>query len=139
MKSESIWDFVELMQRLKTEPELLDSGQFPPEFVTIVRPLIQTGVAKAQTIDDLMTEIQSLYQELNQFSPGIMAEDRETYTQYLKLKASLISKIVELKERTMNLRSIKVFQDRVLLAVDKVMNAEQRTEFMKVLDLKGAE
>lgn len=136
MKNESIWDFVELMQRLKTEPELLDTDQFPPEFRALVKPLLQSTAAKAQTIDDLMTEIQSLYNELNQFSPGILEADRETYTQYLKLKTSLIGKIVELKERTMNLRSIKVFQDRVLAAVDKVLGAEQRTEFMQILGVQ---
>lgn len=136
MKTESIWDFVELMQRLKTEPELLDTDQFPPEFRSLVKPLLQSNSAKAQTIDDLMTEINSLYQELNNFSPGIAENDRETYTQYLKLKASLIGKIVELKERTMNLRSIKVFQDRVLAAVDKVLTAENRTEFMALLGVE---
>jgi len=133
MKTESIWDFVQLMQRLTTEPELLDTDQFPPEFRALVKPLLQTTVAKAQTIDDLMTEIQSLYNELNQFSPGILEADRETYTQYLKLKTSLIGKIVELKERTMNLRTVKTFQDRVLAAVDKVLTSEQRTEFMNIL------
>lgn len=133
MKTESIWDFVELMERLKLEPELLNTDQFPPEFVSIVRPLIQTTAAKSQTIDDLQGEIQTLYNELNQFSPGLATDDRETYTQYLKLKASLIGKLVELKERTMNLRTLKSFQDKVLLAVDKVMTAEQRTEFMEVL------
>lgn len=136
MKSESIWDFVELMERLKREPEFLDTDQFPPEFRTIVKPLLQVGAAKSQTIDDLQTEIQNLYTELNQFSPGIASEDRETYTQYLKLKAGLISKIVELKERTINLRNIKNFESRVLLAIDKVLTVEQRTEFMK--DLGGA-
>lgn len=136
MKTESMWDMVEFVQRLKKEPDLLETGGYPPEFVAIVRPLVQTAAVKSQTIEDVMTEIQNLYQELNQFSPGIMAEDRETYTQYLKLKASLISKIVELKERSMNLRTIKTFQDRVLLAVDKVLTVEQRTEFMQELGVK---
>lgn len=134
MKTESIWDFVEFVEKAKAQPELLESDQLPPEFVNLVRPLIQSQGAKAQTIDDLMTEIQTLYNELNQFSPGIMSEDRETYTQYLKLKASLIAKIVELKERTLNMRTIKSFQDRALLAIDKVLTADQRTEFMKTLE-----
>lgn len=135
MDKESIWNFLEFIERVKANPDLLNDNQLPPEFVQTVRPLIAVGKATGQTIEDLATEIQSLYEELNAFKPIFSAteEDREGQQQYLKLKASLIGKLVDLKERTMNLRTMKSFQDKILLAVDKVMTAEQRTEFMKVL------
>lgn len=135
MTKESIWDFLEFIERVKANPDLLNSDQYPPEFVQVVKPMVATGKASGQSIEDLATEIQSLYEELNAFKPVFSAtdEDREGQQQYLKLKASLIGKLVDLKERTMNLRTLKTFQDKVLLAVDKVMSAEQRTEFMKVL------
>jgi len=135
MKSESIWDFLEFVEKVKLQPELLESDQLPPEFVRAIKPLIQVKKATNQTIEDLATEIQQLYTELNEFKPLFTGgeEDRDAQQQYLKLKAALISKLVDLKERTVNLRTLKSFQDKVLLAVDKVMDAEQRTEFMKVL------
>lgn len=135
MNKESIWDFMEFMERVKANPDLLDSDQYPPEFVKMIKPLIAVGKARTQTIEDLETEILSLYAELNEFRPvfGVSDEDREGQQQYIKLKASLIGKVVDLKERTLNLRTLKSFQDKVLLAVDKVMSPEQRTDFMKVL------
>jgi hypothetical protein len=99
----------------------------------LVKPLIQTDNAKGKDINDLETEISDLYKEVNEFKPGSLDDDRDAQQQYLKLKAALIGKLVDLKERTWNLRTLKNFQDRVLLAIDKVMSAEQRTEFMKIL------
>lgn len=133
MNKETLWDFVEFVERAKKDPNLLEDISLPPEFVKLVRPIIYVDQAKAKDINDLETEITELYKEVNDFKPSTLDEDREAQQQYLKLKAGLISKIVDLKERTMNLRTLKNFQDRVLLAVDKVMTAEQRTEFMKIL------
>ena len=133
MKTETVWDFVEFVERAKKDPNLLEDISLPPEFVKLVRPLIQAEAGKAKDITDLETEISDLYREVNDFKPGTLDDDRDAQQQYLKLKAGLISKLVDLKERTLNLRTLKNFQDKVLLAVDKVMTAEQRTEFMNIL------
>lgn len=133
MKNESVWDFVEFVERAKKDPNLLEDVNLPSEFVKLVKPLIQTDNAKSKDINDLETEISELYKEVNDFKPGTLDDDRDAQQQYLKLKAALIGKLVDLKERTWNLRTLKNFQDKVLLAIDKVMTAEQRTEFMKTL------
>lgn len=133
MNNESVWDFVEFVERAKKDPNLLEDVNLPSEFVKLVKPLIQTDNAKGKDINDLETEISDLYKEVNEFKPGSLDDDRDAQQQYLKLKAALIGKLVDLKERTWNLRTLKNFQDRVLLAIDKVMSAEQRTEFMKIL------
>lgn len=133
MNKETLWDFVEFVERAKKDPNLLEDISLPPEFVKLVRPIIYVDQAKAKDINDLETEITELYKEVNDFKPSTLDEDRDAQQQYLKLKASLVGKLVDLKERTWNLRTLKNFQDRVLLAVDKVMTAEQRTEFMKIL------
>lgn len=133
MKTETVWDFVEFVERAKKDPNLLEDVSLPPEFVKLVRPLILAEVGKTKDITDLETEISELYREVNDFKPGTLDDDRDAQQQYLKLKAGLIGKLVDLKERTWNLRTLKNFQDRVLLAVDKVLTAEQRTDFMKTL------
>ena len=133
MNNESVWDFVEFVERAKKDPNLLEDVNLPSEFVKLVKPLIQTDNAKGKDINNLETEISDLYKEVNEFKPGSLDDDRDAQQQYLKLKAALIGKLVDLKERTWNLRTLKNFQDRVLLAIDKVMSAEQRTEFMKIL------
>lgn len=136
MKADAILDFMEFIETLRAEPERLDDGSLLPEFVEIIKPLVVKVETKTQSIGDLESEILQLNSELNQFKPtfGITEEDREQQQQYIKLKASLINKLVDLKERTMNLRAMKSFQDKVLLAVDKIMTAEQRTAFMEELE-----
>lgn len=133
MNNETVWDFVEFVERAKKDPKLLEDVSLPSEFVVLVKPLIIADNTKGKDINDLETEISDLYAEVNEFKPGMFDDDRDAQQQYLKLKAALIGKLVDLKERTWNLRTMKSFQDKVLLAIDKVMTAEQRTEFMKIL------
>lgn len=133
MNKQSVWDFLEFVERVKKDPNLLEDVNLPPEFTAVIRPLFQTEAAKSGDLTSLEDEITTLYKEVNDFKPTILSDDRDAQQQYLKLKASLIGKLVDLKERTWNLRSIKSFQDKILLAVDKVLTAEQRTEFMKIL------
>lgn len=133
MNKETVWDFIEFVERAKKDPNLLDDVSIPPEFVKLVRPLIQTDEAQSKTLEDLGSELTELYKEVQDFKPATFDDDREAQQQYLKLKAALIGKLVDLKERTWNLRTLKTFEDKVLLAVDKVLTAEQRTEFMKIL------
>lgn len=138
----SIWAVVEFVEAAKKQPELLTNGDcpYPKEFMEIIRSLFnQEKAEKATTtsMDDIEEEIRNIYNELDDFKAGLNSdEDGQVYVSYMRLRATLLTKMLEVKERLYNVKSMKIYQDRLLAGLDKVCSPEQRTEFMEFLEGK---
>lgn len=139
----SIWAMVEFVEAAKTQPELLTNPDcpYPAEFMTIVRSLFNKDKAKeasASTFEDLEDEIKNIYNDLDEFKTAIDQDSEgQVYVAYMRLRAQLLTKMVEVKERIYNAKSLKQFQDRVLQGIDKICTPEQRTQFMEYLEGKN--
>lgn len=140
----SIWAVVEFVEAAKTQPELLTSGEcpYPKEFMEIVRSLFNKDKAQAAvtatSMEDLENEIANIYNELDEFKTAIDQDaEGQVYVSYMRLRASLLTKMVEVKERIYNIKSMKAFQDRVLAGLDAICTPEQRTKFMDYLEGKA--
>ncbi len=139
----SIWAMVEFVEAAKTQPELLTNGDcpYPKEFMEIIRSLFNKDKAvkavTASSMEDLEEEIQSIYNELDEFKSAIDTDkDGQVYVSYMRLRATLLTKMVEVKERIYNVKSMKTFQERLLKGLDAVCTAEQRTNFIEYLEGK---
>ena len=138
----SIWAVVEFVEAAKSQPDLLTNPDcpYPKEFMDIVRNLFNKEKAKAATatsFEDLEEEIQNIYTELDDFKTAINQDtDGQVYVSYMRLRAGLLTKMIEVKERIYNAKSMKVFQDRVLKGLDAICTPEQRTQFMDYLEGK---
>lgn len=139
----SIWSVVEFVEASKKQPELLtdNSCPYPKEFLDFVRSVVNKDKAKGATtnsIEDLEDEIRNIYTELDDFKASLNSDSEgQVYVSYMRLRATLLTKMVEVKERVFNLRSMKLFQDRVLAGLDKICTPEQRTEFIAYLEGKA--
>lgn len=138
----SIWGMVEFVEAAKKQPELLTSADcpYPKEFMEIIRSHLNKDKAKAVTatsFEDIEAEIQGIYNELDEFRAALDSdEDGQVFVSYMRLRAQLLTKMVDIKERIYNAKSMKIFQDRVLAGIDKICTAEQRTAFMDYLEGK---
>lgn len=129
-----IWQLLEIVEAVKKEPELADSLSYPHDFLKLLKTLGNVNKVANKTLEDLETEIASLYTELDDFKNIIPEGDNDATIAYLKLKAVLITKLVDLQERTYNLKRQKQFESTLLAAIDVCMNAEDRTKLMRYLD-----
>lgn len=140
----SIWAVIEFVEAARKQPELLTSGDapYPKEFLDIVREIaykekVKAVASGATSFEDLEAEIQTIYNELDDFKSAInQDEDGQVYVSYMRLRAGLLTKMIEVKERIYNTKSMKLFQDRLLAGLDKVCTPEQRTQFMQFLEGK---
>lgn len=130
-----IWQVLEIVEAVKKDPSVSDTLTYPHDFLKLLKTLGNVNKVSGKTLEDLETEIASLYTELDEFRNSMEDEDgNDLKIAYLKLKAVLIGKLVDLKERVYNMKQIKQFETTVLAAIDAVMTPDQKTNFMRYLD-----
>lgn len=134
ISNDIIWQFLEIVEAVKKEPSLTEGMTYPHDFLKLLKTQGNVNKVTGKTLEDLETEVASLYTELDEFKEIIPVGDNDATIAYLKLKATLIGKLVDLQERVFNAKRIKQFENAVLAAVDAVMTPEQRTNFMRYLD-----
>lgn len=138
IENQSIWAFMELVEKARAQPEMLKDNAcpYPADFIKVISLLTTVQKVKSMTLEDLEMDIAAIVTELEDLRQVIDNADTEAISAYLKLKAALVGKLMDLKERNYNLRTMKAFETGVLKAVDQVMNPEQRTKFMSILETK---
>lgn len=142
----SIWGMLEFVESVKQSPELLQDPEcpYPAEFTALIAK-ITPKAKKDKTelegeksgFDDIDQEIKTIYEELDDFKDGLGADtEGQVYVSYMRLRAQLLTKMLEVKERLYNVKSMKLFQERLLKGVDAVLTPEQRTKFIEYLEGK---
>lgn len=123
--------------QLKQFPDILDRLEcpYPPGVKTILRRLLDTVGGTAPPLveyddDSLISEITALYQELK--NTDIKGEAKDAIAM-LKARADLMTKMVGLKEKALNVRDISRFQKTVVEIVHNTLTPAQREEFFQEL------
>lgn len=92
----------------------------------------RTGVEK---YEELTREAQDLYADLVELRSTIETEgDVKEKLAFFRTATALLDKLVALGERSANLKNISEYQARVLTVFEQVMDGEQRTRAMRVLE-----
>lgn len=121
--------------QLKQHPDLLERAECP--YPKAVRDFLSTRLANKPVDikrnyddDDLEAEIAELYSELKSagFGSGVDAKDK---AQVLKTYADLLTKMVALRERMMNVRYMGAFQKSVIEMLETVLTPGQRSDFIE--------
>lgn len=120
--------------QMKTNPDYLKDSPYPEEVRNFLKSFLG-GELKVEPleIEDMDVEIAKLIRDVRTVadsSTGIDAKDRASV---LKTQGQLLERAVALKERVTNLRNLSDFQKRVMTALETVLNADQRTKFIKIL------
>lgn len=134
---DSIWKVVEFVEEVRSSPEKLTESTYPEPFKELIRKALNVEKAKkavGTSIEDLETQIADIYTELDDFKDGLDSdEEGKLFVQYMRLRAALLTKMVEIKERVYSLKTMKTFQDRVVAIMDTLLTPDQRTKFMTEL------
>lgn len=86
--------------------------------------------------DDLSVQINTLYADLQSYGssinsdPEASATDRNTY---FRLSTALLEKLVQIREKALNMKQYAAFQQEILNIMDEVLNADQKKEITERL------
>jgi hypothetical protein len=121
--------------QLKEFPDLLDRDECP--YSSAVRErlkaLFVAGEVKNYDEDELVVEITALYERVRRESASMTSTDPKDQMQILKTSSDLLTKLVTLKERAMNLRDMARFQKEVIQVLEGLISPAQRAEFIQIL------
>ena len=84
--------------------------------------------------DEVAKEIADLRSELKQLKIDGKALQTGDKIQMIKLRASLVEKMIQMDERTNNLKKQSLFMSVVMSILDDLMDDERRHEFLKRLE-----
>lgn len=133
----SLVPFRALEAQLDTFPDLLSRPDCPyPNHIKafLGQMLLEKG-AKAPSVDydddDLLREISDLYTELKTQNTTLQTTDTKDKVALLKATADLLTRMVSLKERAMNIRDMGRFQRAVLELLEGVLTPAQTSEFIE--------
>jgi hypothetical protein len=122
--------------QLENCPDLLDRTDcpYPPHIRTLLKKLCGGGgkekVRREFTDTDLEAEIQDLYEELRL---TMVTGDAKDQLAMIKTRADLLTRMVALKERAMNVRDMGRFQRTVIEVIEGHLTPVQRNEVMESL------
>lgn len=133
----SLVPFRAIEAQLGDFPDLLDRSDcpYPPHIRLLLRRLIGEHVGPIVDADldddDLVKETISLYQEVKRSGLNINTNDPKDRMAILKTAADLLTKIVTLREKAVNIREMSIFQKIVLDLLESVLTPAQRSEFVE--------
>jgi hypothetical protein len=136
--------FRALEVQLDKFPDLFDRPDcpYPPHIRTVVQRLCGVTAEAPTAYDDesLESEIVSLYNELKRVGLNVTGVDAKEKIALLKTSGDLLTKMVQLRERQINVREMGAFQRLVIQFMEESMTPAQRNEFIekmgKYLDVR---
>jgi hypothetical protein len=123
---------------LQHDVNYLEQSDYSDELKAALRAL--TGVGGRSEKVDLFTgnddltviegEIQELLNQVKGMSASFDKLDANEKIQFIKGATALWEKLISLKERTLNLKSMKEFQGRIMEVMQEYLTAEQREKLL---------
>ncbi|MGO4302245.1 hypothetical protein [Cupriavidus sp. RAF12] len=92
--------------------------------------LISTEEFKARTDDQLEREVTELLDDIKSFGAKLSVDDVTERMSYYRTHTNLLEKLVSMKERMGNVKSVATFQAIVLNCIEESLTADQRTQVM---------
>lgn len=124
-----------VLKLIQSDPGYLDDPMCPYQEDT--KALLAVTQAENDAVehgeDGLLREIEDLRQQLKDFGKKLDDSDLQEWNTYFRLNASLMEKLVTLKERTLNLQLVRQFTEAVLQIMEDELTPDQRTTIMKRL------
>lgn len=121
--------------QMKEYPDILDRADcpYPASVKAFLRKLGGPTEPREYSEDELIDEITSLYNELKTASTTVVTTDAKDKVALLKTSADLLTRMVSLKEKALNIREVSRFQKLVIEVLETVVTPAQRAEFVEKL------
>ena len=129
-----------ILQRMAEEPDFLNHAPYSQEDKDVLVKLeSRIEQIEEEDLDEdskwgrLEKESNSLFKALTEMGANLSAKENTEQMAYFRTATSLLDKIVGIQERTANLKQISLFHDTVLIIMEDVLDAGQRTQVMEQL------
>lgn len=86
-----------------------------------------------RTDDQLEREVTQLLDDIKDFGLKLNVDDITEKMSYFRTHTNLLEKLVSMKERMGNVKSVATFQAIVLNAIEESLSPDQRTQVMEAL------
>jgi hypothetical protein len=129
---------------IQANPDLFERPDCPytPDQRMLLQAMIKGGAEAARTsflagADDpyeaLQEQIALTLEDIRDLEKTLSALDQRDKVQFLKAKPGLLEKLIELQERSANMKTLSDFMRRVYRFIDKEMDADQRTKLVEAV------
>lgn len=123
-----------VVKLMAEQPDYLENEECPygEETSEFLRSLGRKGPAPVKPVTpstelDLLSEILIAYKELTESKP--LNVDAAALQAYHRTRAALLTKLIELKDRSMNQKAMGDFYSKVLEILEEICTPTQRTIF----------
>lgn len=136
-----------LLQEIEGNPNLLDHDDWPEFAQPVVSKLsamlsakpVPRRVIEGESIDveevDTEQEITALYEEIKTFKDKLdPTEDTTGFNTYFRVAASLLEKLVDLKEKAKGHKAYDNFVEVVISIHEELLTKDQSEEFRRRLE-----
>ena len=97
---------------------------------------IDEASVEAMTGDQVERELAVLYRKMKTYGSTLTSEQSSEQAAYFRVATSLMTKLVDLMERSANVSQVVAFKQRTLKLLSDVMTPDQRNEFLEGLKLE---
>lgn len=121
-------------EHLEADPGYLDRPECPyPQHVKeLLKPAGATSQAATGELQ-IESEVEVLFKQLTEFGDGLEIENVAERMSWFRTRASLLDKIMTLKERASGIKQVSEFMSRVIQIMDDECTPDQRTRIMEQL------
>lgn len=132
--------FRAIQAQVAAHPDILDRDDcpYPDHIRSFLRPLLGVaGPGPGERVryddDDLYQEIVDLYEDVKAATTAINTNDAKDKVQILKNSTDLLTRLVALREKQLNIRQMGQFQKAVVEFMEGTLTPAQRAEFIEKL------
>jgi len=123
--------------QLIEDPDFLnhDDCPYPTHIRDFLRVFggVQSEKRGSYSEDELIDDITDLYEELKTITRSVNNPDVKDKIALMKTAGDLLTRMVALKEKAVNMRSMSQFQRAVVEVLETVITPAQRSEFIEKL------
>lgn len=123
---------------LAQDPDYLNEAPYDAQTKQFLAELCGAKVSSApavtlETPEDLERELVALFNDLKTLQKDIQNVDARDKVQWAKAIVSILDRLIELRERNLNLKMLAEFQRTVITIMDEVLEPHQKTEISQRL------
>lgn len=120
-------------EHLEADPAYLDRPDCP--YPQHVKELLKPAAAGSTDAGEMQVEneVEVLFKQLTEFGTGLEITDVAERMSWFRTRASLLDKIMTLKERASGIKQVSEFMNRMIQIMDDVSTPDQRTRIMEQL------
>lgn len=141
LREETVAVLNTILQQIDKDPGYLSSPECP--YSDLAKQVLGKFKSSAEVVDIfegkdevlvIDQQIHAIINDLESVGSTLGSADQAEKLNYFKVKTTLLEKLINMRERTFNLKELNEFRSTILAFLDEVCTKDQITDLMKRLD-----